>query len=119
MGGRGTFANGNNVAYTYETVGKIDEIKILKGIQEKHGLPEESHTSSAYMALNNDNSIRQIRLYNSNLTAKTDIEFSVHRGRITLHAHDYKNGIRLSARELTKEENRIYFKFFGGIKWNQ
>lgn len=31
MGGRGTYAIGNNVEYTYKTVGKIDGIKVLKG----------------------------------------------------------------------------------------
>ncbi len=116
MGGRGTFASGNNVAYTYETVGKINGIKVLKGMQGKHGLPEEAHSSSAYISLNHDNSVRQIRLYNSNLTTKTDIEFSVHQGKVTLHAHDYKNGVRQPARELTKEEYKIYFNYFGGSK---
>lgn len=33
MGGRGTFASGNSVAYTYETIGKIGGIKVLNGIQ--------------------------------------------------------------------------------------
>ena len=28
MGGRGTYASGNNVAYTYETIGKIHNIKV-------------------------------------------------------------------------------------------
>ena len=42
MGGCGTFAAGNNVAYTYETVGMIDGIKVLRGIEGsgKHHLPE-------------------------------------------------------------------------------
>ena len=39
MGGRGTFAAGKIVPYTYETVGKIHDIKILKGTNGKHGLP--------------------------------------------------------------------------------
>ncbi len=30
MDGRGTYAVGNNVAYTYEKVGDIDGIKILQ-----------------------------------------------------------------------------------------
>ncbi len=116
MGGRGTFASGNNVAYTYETIGKINGIKVLKGMQGKHGLPEEAHTSRAYISLNNDNSVRQIRLYDNNLTAKTDIEFSAHKGKVFLHAHDYKNGVRQPARKLTEEEYKIYFSYFGGKK---
>ncbi len=116
MGGRGTFASGKNVAYTYETVGKINGIKILKGLQGKHGLPEETHSSNAYISLNYDNSVRQIRLYNSDLTAKTDVEHSVHQGKTILHAHDYKNGVRQPARELTNEEYKIYYRYFGGKK---
>lgn len=32
MGGRGTYASGNAVPYTYETIGKIEGVKILQGI---------------------------------------------------------------------------------------
>ena len=116
MGGRNTFASGNNVAYTYETVGKIEGVKVLQGKYGKHGLPEEAHSSSAYIALNHNGTVRQIRLYNSNLTAKTDIEFSTHQGQVTLHAHDYKNGVRQPARKLTNEEKKEYFRYFGGAK---
>ncbi len=116
MGGRGTFAKGNKVAFTYKTIGKIDGIKVLKGIDGKHGLPEESHSSNAYITLNYDGSIRQIREYNKDLTAKTDIEFSIHKGKISLHAHDYKNGKRQNARELTNEEKNLYLKHFWGAK---
>lgn len=38
MGSRGTLAIGNNVAYTYETVGKIEGIKVLQGIGGKLGM---------------------------------------------------------------------------------
>ena len=47
MGGRGTFASGKNVAYSYETVGKIEGVKVLKGIGQARGLPVESHSSNA------------------------------------------------------------------------
>lgn len=116
MGGRGTFAVGNNVAYTYQTVGTIDGIKVLLGLSGKHGLPEEAHSSSAYISLHHDGKVKQLRLYNSNLTAKTDIEYSVHQGKLSLHAHDYVNGVRQSARPLTDKEKREFMRFFGGIK---
>ena len=32
MGGRGTFAVGNNVSYSYETVGKIEGVKSLHNL---------------------------------------------------------------------------------------
>ena len=35
MGGRGTFASGNNVAYSYETVGKIDGVKVLQKLDKR------------------------------------------------------------------------------------
>ncbi len=114
MGGRGTYAAGNNVPFTYQTVGKVNGIKVLQGIGGKHGLPEEAHTSSAYISLHHDGRVKQLRLYNSNLTAKADIEYSVHQGKFSLHAHDYVGGVRQSARSLTSQEKKEYMKFFGG-----
>lgn len=114
MGGRGTFAIGNDVRYTYETIGKIGKIKILKGIDGKHGLPEESHFSRAYISLYPNNTVKQIRLYAPDRTAKTDIEFSIHQGKKMLHAHDYIQGIRQEARNVTENEYRVFIKYFGG-----
>ena len=114
MGGRGTYAVGNNVPFTYQTVGKVNGINVLKGIGGKHGLPEEAHTSSAYISLHQDGKVKQLRLYNSNLTAKADIEYSVHQGKLSLHAHDYVGGVRQSARPLTNQEKKEFMKFFGG-----
>ena len=39
MGGRGTFASGNPVNYTYKTVGYIEGVKVLEGTNGKHSLP--------------------------------------------------------------------------------
>ena len=116
MGGRGTFASGNIVPYTYETVGKIDGIKVLKGLNGKHGLPEEAHSSGAYISLYPNGSTKQLRIYNTSLTAKTDIEYSIHQGRMTFHVHDYVDGIRQPARPLTSEEKNTYSKYFGGLQ---
>lgn len=116
MGGRGTFAVGNNVPYTYETVDKINGIKVLKGMSGKHGLPEESHSSSSYISLYKDGSVKQIRIYNKDHTALVDIEYSVHQGKKRLHAHDYIGGERQGLRELTKDEFIKYSKYFGGKK---
>lgn len=57
MGGRGTFASGNTVPYTYNTVGKIDGVKILKPMDSSKSLklPEEAHSSSSYVLLDKDN----------------------------------------------------------------
>lgn len=58
MGGRGTFAAGNIVAYVYRTVGKIEGVKVLVGLNGKHGLPEEAHSSRAYIKLKPDGTFR-------------------------------------------------------------
>ena len=63
MGGRGTYAAGKNVAFTYETVSKIEGIKVLKGINGKHGLPEEAHSSSAYIKLDHNGVFHEMRIY--------------------------------------------------------
>ena len=64
MGGRGTFASGNTVPYTYNTVGKIGGVKVLKGMQGKHGLPEEAHSSKDYISLHPNGSVRTSGLCN-------------------------------------------------------
>lgn len=63
MGGRGTFASGNNVAYTYETVGRIESVKVLQGLGGKHSLPEEAHSSEAYIKLKPDGTFHEMRIY--------------------------------------------------------
>ncbi|MBQ8144740.1 MAG: hypothetical protein IJ042_08120 [Butyricicoccus sp.] len=114
MGGRGTFAAGNPVPYSYQTVDTIEGVKVLVGVGGKHGLPEEAHASSAYISLHHNGKVKQLRLYNSNLTVKVDIEYSVHQGKLSLHAHDYVGGVRQPARSLTEYEKKEFMKFFGG-----
>ena len=55
-------------------------------------------------------------IYNTNLTAKTDIEYSIHQGKMTFHAHDYVDGVRQPARPLTSGEKNTYGKYFGGVQ---
>ena len=54
MGGRGTFAAGNPAQYSYQTVDAIEGVKVLVGVGGKHSLPEEAHSSSAYIKLKNN-----------------------------------------------------------------
>ena len=83
-----------------------------KGTNGKHGLPEEAHSSGAYIRLHPNGNTKQLRVYNKNLKAKTDIEYSVHQGKMTFHAHDYVNGIRQPARSLTSEEKKALWEIF-------
>ncbi len=131
MGGRGTFAIGNNVDYTYETIGKIEGIKVLNGLNGKHGLPEEAHSSSAYIKLKPDGTFHEMRIYDKNHYLIKEIAYHPepklnHGNRIenVLHVHDYpeKNNFKIRPPHLiTKNEYKKYKKYFKGIpnyeKW--
>lgn len=123
MGGRGTFASGKSTNFTYETVGEIHGVKVLKGIGTKHSLPEESHGSSAYIKLKHDGTFHELRLYDKDKFLTTEIAY--HREPniskkqdSVLHYHIYdKNFNRTKAIELlpTDELYKKYKKFFKGI----
>ncbi len=49
MGGRGTYASGNNVPYTFKAVGFVDGMKVVEGLGGVHGLPAEAHSSNVYV----------------------------------------------------------------------
>lgn len=103
MGGRGTFAVGNNVPYSYEVDtsfspdGKYNGIKVLKGIpgSGKHSLPESSHSSIAYIKMNSDGTFNMMRIYDKNHNLR--IEIAYHPEDISglktktkvLHYHEY------------------------------
>ena len=96
MGGNGTFAAGKIVAYKWETVGKIGNVKILEPIlpegqkRVSHKLPEESHSSRMYILQYGDGNFAQLRIYDS-----------FHRLRFELGYHrdtDYKSLILRTGR---------------------
>ncbi len=100
MGGRGTFAAGNPVPYTYEVDtdfspnGKFNGIKVLKGIEGsgKHGLPESSHSSMAYLKMNKDGTFNMMRIYDEKHNLRIEIAYhnenQLGKGKI-LHYHVY------------------------------
>ena len=127
MGGRGTFAAGKNVAYTYETVDKIDGVKVLKpmDLTKSLKLPEEAHSSSSYVLLDKDGVFHQYREYNVNHEVVLEIgyhhEKSLGHGDI-LHIHihqkpgiDHHNDITTEKRKLNRSEYEKYKKYFKGV----
>lgn len=122
MGGRGTFAVGNNVAYTYITVCKIEGVKVLSGLGKLHNLPEESHSSNAYIKVDNQGNFVRYREYNKDRTSHFDIDYHVepkitgNRTEKVFHIHFYnKNGERdVIGRKLTDQEIMQYKKYFKG-----
>ena len=128
MGGCGTFAVGNNVAFTYETVGEIEGVKVLQGLpgSGKHQLPEEAHTSSAYIKLNKDGSFNMMRIYGPNHYLQYEIAYHrepnlAPKQAPILHIHVYPIKGDMTNRKprlLTAAEYEKYKKFFGGnLKW--
>ena len=77
MGGRGTFAAGNSVAYTYKTVGYVEGVKVLQGLNGKHSLPEEAHSSSAYIKLKPDGTFHEMRIYDKDHYLIKEIAYQV------------------------------------------
>lgn len=139
MGGRGTFAAGNSVAYTYEVDktfsedGKIHGVKILKGVEGsgKHGLPESSHSSNAYIKLKPDGTFHEMRIYDNNHVLRMEIAYHSEKSLTgnnhtpVLHYHTYderfsKNATgaftRSPAKLLSDEMKKKYEKYFRGIK---
>lgn len=131
MGGRGTYAIGNDVDYTYETVGKIEDVKVLSGLNGKHGLPEEAHSSTAYIKLKPDGTFHEMRIYDKNHYLIKEIAYhpepKLNNGNRTenvLHVHEYleKNNFKIRPPHLiTKKEYEEYKKYLKGVpkydKW--
>jgi len=139
MGGRGSFAAGNPVPYVYEVDtsffagGKFNRIKVLKGINGsgKHGLPESSHSSFAYLKMNPDGTFHTMRIYDNTHHLRIEIAYNrepkVDPGvDKVLHYHVYgkefshnKSG-RFERTTIRMHKNsrlyRQYKKFFVGVK---
>ena len=121
MGGRGTFAIGNMVAYTYETIGFIEGIKILSGLNGKHGLPEEAHSSHAYIKLKKDGTFHEMRVYDKDHYLRFEIAYhpepSLDKSRKpVLHYHVYdRNFHRSSAMKMSKPMKKHFKKYLKGV----
>ena len=121
MGGRGTFAIGNMVACTYETIGFIEGIKILSGLNGKHVLPEEAHSSHAYIKLKKDGTFHEMRVYDKDHYLKFEIAYhpepSLDKSRKpVLHYHVYdRNFHRSSAMKMSKPMKKHFKKYLKGV----
>ena len=123
MGGRGTFAAGNNVAYTYETVGKIEGVKVLQGMNGVKGLPVEAHSDSAYIQLHPDGTFKMYREFDKVHYLTKEIAYHpepnlTENHKPVLHIHEYKrdNFSDRTPRLLTNKEYEKYKKYFKGVE---
>jgi len=117
MGGRGTYAVGRNVAYSFKTVGKIAGVKILEKMNklDSKNLPEEAHKSKAYILLDGNGVFRKYREYNKDHIVQFEIEYGTHGAKKFLHYHPYINGERQRAEEISLSMVKKYKKFFKGL----
>jgi len=121
MGGRGTFAAGNIVAYTYKTIGTIEGVKILEGIGGKHSLPEEAHSSSAYIKLDKNGNFYELRLYDKDHYLYFELAYhpepSIDPSRKpVLHYHTYDRHFnRTKAMKATKAMIKHFKKYLRGL----
>lgn len=125
MGGRGTFAAGNSVPYSYQTVATIEDVKVLVGLGSKHGLPEEAHSSSAYIKLKPDGTFHEMRIYDENHYLVMEIAYHPEPGLNggnrqdnVLHIHEYKrdNFKDRAPRLPTPDEIKQFRKYLKGVK---
>lgn len=123
MGGRGTFASGNPVPYTYNTIGNIAGVKVLHGIDSSvKGLPVEAHSSDAYIQLHPDGNFKMYREYDREHYLTKEIAYHPEPNltgnhKPVLHIHEYKrdNFSERMPRLLTKSEYEKYKKYFKGL----
>lgn len=121
MGGRGTFAFGNVVVYTYQTTSKIEGVKVLSGLNGKHGLPEESHSSYAYIKLKPDGTFHEMRIYDKDHFLKFEIAYHPEPSldpsrKPILHYHEYDRQFnRSSAKKATKAMKKHFKKYLKGV----
>ncbi len=125
MGGRGTYASGNNVGYAYKTIGKIDGIKVLVPLDPKKSfsMPAEAHTSLGYITLDKTGTFRQYREYNAQHLPTFEIGYHFEKGMSThgepvLHYHEYSApGVeyRGKAKQITPALIEKYRKYFKGV----
>lgn len=117
MGGRGSFAAGRSVPYTYRTVGYINGVKVLEGIGNQHGLPAESHSSFAYIKVD-ERGFKEMRFYDKDHYLIRELAYHIEPSvdpshKPILHIHDYKrdNFRERPPRLLTESEYEQYRKF--------
>ena len=117
MGGRHTFASGNQVPFRWKTVGLFQGVKVLEGTGGLHKLPEEAHSSDAYVQLFPDGNMQMLRFYDKDHFLTVEIGFhpepklTGHR-RHVYHIHEYgRDFTSRSIRLFTPEDLVKYGKY--------
>ena len=121
MGGRGTFAAGRGVEYTYTTTDRIEGVKVLSGLNGKHSLPEEAHSSWAYIRLKPDGTFHEMRIYDKDHYLRYEIAYHPKpkmdpSRKPVLHYHKYDRYFnRTSAAPLPASAIKRLKKYLKGV----
>jgi hypothetical protein len=131
MGGRGTFASGKQVAFTYGLDKRIlpdgvwNGVKVLTGLPGTglHDLPAESHTSKMYLKLHSDGTMNMLRVYGENHFLQAEIGYhpeptlTGHHDPV-LHIHYYDEHFnRTPANYLDRTTFEKYEQYMKGRTW--
>ena len=123
LGGRGTYAVGRSVDYRWKTLKKIDGVKVLQGKEGAHKLPEEAHSSYAYIRLNPDGSFREIRFYGIDHFLKYEIAYhpepninNGNRKEPIVHDHVYDKNFNRTPAVRIHKNNTLYKKVKGYLQ---
>ena len=108
--------------YEYETVGALDDIKVVRGIGTKHDAPEFAGNSTVYIRADKGNNVKEIIFYDPvNKTRVKEINWGhPHEGydRDAIHVHLNVGGRHTVTRDPTPEETSLVNKARGGkIVW--
>ena len=122
MGGRGTFAAGNSVPYSYQTIGTYNGVKILNGMPGTglHDLPAEAHSSNMYLKVHKDGSMNMLRIYGKDHYLQAEIAYHPEpqltgNYQPVLHIHYYdKSFNRSKAQYLDDKTLKEYKRYMKG-----
>lgn len=110
MGGRRTYASGIQVPFRWKNVGLFRGVKVLEGTDGLHKLPEEAHSSGAYVQLFPDGNLQMIRFYDKDHFLTVEIgyhpepDLTGHR-RPVYHIHEYGRDFSSRSKRLFNEED--------------
>ena len=121
MGGRGAMIGKGFVTQEFKSVGTIAGVKILEYVDpgnKRPKLPTASNTpGTSYLMKDTDGNLERLKIYGDDRIQTKDIDYHKHKGVLSLHAHDYKDGVKIPThRDLTSAEMKEHDKIIRAMK---
>lgn len=116
MGSRGSsLSSGGFREYNWKTVDFIHKVKVIvpKDAAKSLNLPLMSNTpGTEYLLYSEKGVFSQLRLYGNDRNPYCDIDYGLHRNKLSLHKHVWHNGQRGQASEMSANEVKKLQRFF-------